>query len=370
MNRLSYHSLKDILQVTKLALECQSTDELRSATLPIMQQAFNCCGLSFLLTSDDGKHLDFHNIVCRGAGIEGLPSWRSYYHKVDPFFRSGLKSLPVLTLRQVMSYQSLIRSEYYNDFLKPQAITHQMYIGLTSGKRPVGLVAMGRFEADDDFSSQDVAKARVLAPYLAGILEKAIVSDQAKRQEKVLRLVAEDLSDKGVLVLNDSLEPAFYNQEARELLSLFFVNEKRRGASGLILPEEIQLLYNEFREQGRQGESRETVSRTFTLPNRKNGQRLRVLVRLIDRGERSSPLLITLGLEETASNPFHRLKGKGITRRELEVAALICQGLKNTEIAEELYISLYTVYSHVKSIYRKVGVRNRAGLISRLLSPE
>jgi DNA-binding CsgD family transcriptional regulator len=49
-----------------------------------------------------------------------------------------------------------------------------------------------------------------------------------------------------------------------------------------------------------------------------------------------------------------------LTRRELEVAALIAEGLTNRSIAERLVISEWTVDSHVRHILSKLDVRSRA----------
>ncbi|MEW5869726.1 MAG: LuxR C-terminal-related transcriptional regulator [Chloroflexota bacterium] len=48
-----------------------------------------------------------------------------------------------------------------------------------------------------------------------------------------------------------------------------------------------------------------------------------------------------------------------LSQRELEVLALIEQGLSNQQIAERLVISLGTVKAHTASIYRKLGVNSR-----------
>jgi len=54
-----------------------------------------------------------------------------------------------------------------------------------------------------------------------------------------------------------------------------------------------------------------------------------------------------------------------LSKRELEILTLIAAGLKNKEIAEQLFISLNTVLYHIKNIYGKLGVNKRTLAITK-----
>ncbi|MFP4448155.1 MAG: response regulator [Bacteroidales bacterium] len=57
-----------------------------------------------------------------------------------------------------------------------------------------------------------------------------------------------------------------------------------------------------------------------------------------------------------------------LTPREVEVLKLIAQEYSNTEIAEELYISIRTVDTHRRNLLEKLGVKNTAGLVKYALN--
>jgi two-component system response regulator DesR len=54
-----------------------------------------------------------------------------------------------------------------------------------------------------------------------------------------------------------------------------------------------------------------------------------------------------------------------LSAREREVVGLIGSGATNREIAEQLYLSPHTVKEYTSSVYRKLGVRNRAEAVKR-----
>jgi DNA-binding NarL/FixJ family response regulator len=58
----------------------------------------------------------------------------------------------------------------------------------------------------------------------------------------------------------------------------------------------------------------------------------------------------------------------GLSNRESETLALLTTGSSNRDIADLLYVSENTVRTHLKAVYRKLGVANRSQAVGRALA--
>jgi DNA-binding NarL/FixJ family response regulator len=78
--------------------------------------------------------------------------------------------------------------------------------------------------------------------------------------------------------------------------------------------------------------------------------------RWLEAGEAQAPS--GLSTREAAIDAFAGV----LTLREVEIARLVAQGLRNKEIARQLAITEGTVKIHLHNIYRKLGVDSRVAL--------
>lgn len=79
--------------------------------------------------------------------------------------------------------------------------------------------------------------------------------------------------------------------------------------------------------------------------------------------ERAAVLLRTAGARVPA---WHAPAKTTLTARQLEVAELVAKGLSNAEIAEQLFVSVRTVTSHLDHIYTRLGIASRAALATHV----
>jgi LuxR family maltose regulon positive regulatory protein len=181
-----------------------------------------------------------------------------------------------------------------------------------------------------------------------------------------------------------------YLVEATRLLSSLLESALAGGRMGRGI--EILLLQAlALDAQGQHKEALAALARALSLAMPEGYVRL-----FADEGEPVRALLQQLAPRDTALGPIvgkllavlrmeqSQLKGKGVpatpaasrrttakpsplveplTERELEVLRLVAAGLSTRRIAEELYLSVNTVKTHVKSLYSKLNVHSRAQAI-------
>jgi ATP/maltotriose-dependent transcriptional regulator MalT len=82
--------------------------------------------------------------------------------------------------------------------------------------------------------------------------------------------------------------------------------------------------------------------------------------------ELNGQLLAAIEAEES-SNPSSDAAGF-LTEREMQIATLVAKGNSNKQIASQLNISTWTVSTHLRRIFVKLGVDTRAAMVYRCVA--
>jgi DNA-binding CsgD family transcriptional regulator len=143
---------------------------------------------------------------------------------------------------------------------------------------------------------------------------------------------------------------------------------KDEGGSELSLSETIYCHSEELIKLFSDQSYSQPCEPVLTFDIEENDHRLSLLLRPIEHHDNLPALLVCLESQNPLESIAKGLAQLGLSQREQEVAYLLCEGLKNTDISRRLYISRYTVENHIKSIFGKLGIHNRASLIRRVMA--
>ena len=93
-----------------------------------------------------------------------------------------------------------------------------------------------------------------------------------------------------------------------------------------------------------------------------------VIARATERTTAEGPLLdITLDGVRCALTLVHPSRADSLSPREREIAHMVAEGFTNKMIASVLDISLWTVSTHLRRIFAKLGVSTRAAMVALVI---
>jgi DNA-binding CsgD family transcriptional regulator len=174
----------------------------------------------------------------------------------------------------------------------------------------------------------------------------------------MMRATSRASAPRGASAYSDPTLHLKCDRQAEEILRSFW-NDLADGSE---LPPELKGLA-EGAQSGPPG-----IRRCLTME--RIGERLRIEVTAVGKG-RTQLHLWREGVPTAVPSPGGEAPAPlsaadGLTQREREVALLVADGLRSREVAERLGIASQTVKSHLKTIFDKLGVRNRVELARRL----
>jgi DNA-binding CsgD family transcriptional regulator len=243
-----------------------------------------------------------------------------------------------------------------------------MFLPLRLKNNLEGMITLWRSRKQPDYKTNDVSKAEILTRHLmlaVDNIKKISIINSLKQQ----LLFTNEPKNQGLLMLDHNLKPIYSDTKSREICLYLFSRiqpslldlEKGEFPIPSCIVSDCYDLLNLLK-----AEERLALWPKERIILTDNGKRFRIECSLIWKDDRLITLprfLVTLTdltnkkrLEATLQARFH------LSRREIDIVYCISAGMSYGEIAEELYISKLTVHTHVKNIYRKLGVKNKIEL--------
>ncbi len=166
----------------------------------------------------------------------------------------------------------------------------------------------------------------------------------------------------GTLIFDLNNRLLFINNEAVALLP-----EKKSE-----IPQEIYSLCERLKEGPSSEDLSEINNQNGIILQNETGFHYSARAFLISRrmaeGEVSHIMVLLERVAEKHSLNYESVAERfALSKREVEVVRLICEGFNNREIGQKLYISEHTVKDHIKNIMRKMEVASRNELVAVLL---
>jgi len=241
--------------------------------------------------------------------------------------------------------------------LREVGLEHSMEAPLVASGRFIGIVNFARVASAPPFSSSDLMSARLIGEQLSLAIERALRFETSGARSTVMES-ALDRFPMAVIVTNLDARVVFQNRSARN--ANLVPSGELTGRTGHESVEACILeALHDFRTKGKRLHVR-------SIKERGSGAQHIVKTHRLGTAQAAVVTLVYSGDPPTADR---QLPSWGVlSRREQEIAQLVSEGLTTKQIADRAFISENTVKQHLKRVFTKTDVRNRAELVQLIWS--
>ncbi|WP_326834756.1 LuxR C-terminal-related transcriptional regulator [Amycolatopsis rhabdoformis] len=296
----------------------------------------------YRIDADSGSMIDFKAQV----ETDFLTDYETYGRQDDPLLEFVLRQNEPVDSSRVVSRQAwedcaaraaLDVGGYYHSLEAPVIVSGILY----------GTMNFARREGQPAFSDADLVAARLAGEQLGLATERALRYEESGHRASRLEHSLDHIPQ--ALVVTDlEARVLFRNRAARA--------GERSASTAALVDDSIVEAMEEFRALGKRVYTRTAVDRQT--------QR-RVVVKSFRLPDRDDAAL-TLVFEQVPDQADRLPSWDVLSKREQEIAELVSQGLTNKQIAERAFVSENTVKQHLKRVFAKTDVRNRAELMQRI----
>lgn len=282
----------------------------------------------------------------RGVSEFFLSRYEEFGRHQDPVLKQALELGRAVDNAELMSPQAWREHPVYRNVFHLHRLVHVMRAPLLVSTTLQGSVVFGRTDSDGPFTRAERrtvdAIARLLAIPIASLRMRTALCRERDQAIAALELCAD-----ATIMTDPTTVTRRVNGAARKLLDR--LHEHDRAIDHLL----VRLVPGTDGDPGVEQEAPVTLI---------DGTSARLRARSCPAGEDSSAIVVFLELVQEREQDVGTLAGHGLTPREQQVAELAARGLRDREIAQQLFLSPYTVKQYLKGVYSKLGVRSRVDL--------
>lgn len=286
--------------------------------------------------------------------------------------------LPVLILSEVLTPEIILGHPFYREYMKPEGWFHGMAFIFWTGDHMDSLIPVNRSRAQPPFSDEEFQLALWLHPWIEAALRRVMAMLPISEAHQSVVSYLADLPVPA-LRLSWDLKLVFANRAARRLVEEWNHGSddarRTKRASRIRIPADIRAACKTIRKNILDSADASWPPPVLPGPVRlvcPQNHGLSAVIRpsLWKNNPLGDPGF-WVQFETHADNdgaPCNLVTLSMLSPAERMVAEMVRRGLSNAEIAKCLHRSLSTVKAQLQSAFRKLEVRNRAGLIAKLHS--
>ncbi len=260
--------------------------------------------------------------------------------------------------------EELSKTEFFKQVMEVDGWRYAAGFLLWGEDEFLGHIGMNRTEEQGPYLSHERAMLEGLYPYIDEAVKRVAAFDAERAKRAALEEVLKQVPD-GMLILDWQLKSVFSNRAADEACQLW--NENRGGDTNALPPEVEEAAGKLIADseillrQPPPGKLEAPVTQIFHSKVPGLGARLRILHPRIKQAIKPH-CLIEFSRVMPRTGGESAVAAYSLTKAERRVADLVALGKSNPAVAVELHLSVHTIRAHLREIFAKLSVTNRAEL--------
>lgn len=295
-------------------------------------------------------------------------AYQEQFFALDPFI--NLAEGQITSLAELMPGDALVKSEFYQQYLKPIGVHHILAADTTAADGSLARLRVSRGAEENSFGEREKQLCQRVIPHL----RQAIFLHASRNRiesERELFAGAMDKLSVGTILLDQNLQFLHGNQLANDLL------EQKDGISvierklHLHQQDESQQLYQLLQEiKESQLQHQTGIVKAFRIRRPSGRPDLALVIRPVPASEWSEgqnnpaiALFLSDPEQQFSTSQQTLVELFNFTKAEAALALLLTRGLTLAEASSQLNISQHTARAQLKAIFAKSGVTRQAELI-------